>query len=166
MLEKAIISQPIIIITYMHRNVLKLNDISTGHYIHLNAETCSTVSLSLSVFVISAPCSINSWAHSKYPSSAAMSSGVDRWFVWNLFWRSRVSLRQVWTAVKLQHKHGLTIIIPSVKKSWHIGVVCEIKLWNIFGEFSYEWMAKDLIYHMTPTNLKIIYASVSTGHFC
>ena len=35
----------------------------------------------------------------------------------------------------------------------------------MFGKFSYVWMAKGLIYHMTPTNLKIIYASVSTGHF-
>ena len=27
-------------------------------------------------------------------------------------------------------------------------------------------MAEGLIYHMTPKNLKIVYAWVSTGHFC
>ena len=27
-------------------------------------------------------------------------------------------------------------------------------------------MAEDRIYHMTPKNLKIIHAWVSTGHFC
>ena len=27
-------------------------------------------------------------------------------------------------------------------------------------------MAEGLIYHMTPENLKIVYAWVSTGHFC
>ena len=39
-------------------------------------------------------------------------------------------------------------------------------MWNIFGKLLYVWMAEGLIYHMTPENLKIIYAWVSTGYFC
>ena len=35
-----------------------------------------------------------------------------------------------------------------------------------YGIFSYVWMAEGLIYHMTQENLRIIYAWVSTGHFC
>ena len=37
-------------------------------------------------------------------------------------------------------------------------------MWNIFGKFSYVWMAEGLIYHMTPKNLKIVHARVSTSH--
>ena len=39
-------------------------------------------------------------------------------------------------------------------------------MWNILGNFLYVWMAEGLIYHMTPKNLKINNAWVSTGHFC
>ena len=34
------------------------------------------------------------------------------------------------------------------------------------GGCSYVWMSNGLIYHKTPTYLKIIYASLSTGHVC
>ena len=36
----------------------------------------------------------------------------------------------------------------------------------LLGGGSYVWMSDGLIYHKTPTYLKIIYASPSTGHFC
>ena len=32
--------------------------------------------------------------------------------------------------------------------------------------FRYVWMTEGLICHMTQKNLKMIYARVSTGHFC
>ena len=37
---------------------------------------------------------------------------------------------------------------------------------EIFSGHFHISMAKGLIYHMTPENLKIVSASVSTGHFC
>ena len=54
----------------------------------------------------------------------------------------------------------------SKKKLTLLNILPNKKIWNIFGKFSYVWMAEGLIYHNTPNNLKIIHAWVSTGHFC
>ena len=51
----------------------------------------------------------------------------------------------------------------SPQKSWHFWIFCQIKNVKHFREISYVWMAEGLIYHMTPKNLKIIHARVSTS---
>ena len=54
-----------------------------SHTTYPSAVTCSTVSPSLSFLLRSAPLSTSSSTHSRWPPSAATSSGVERWLSWN-----------------------------------------------------------------------------------
>ena len=60
----------------------------------------------------------------------------------------------------------LYIPIVSKKKLTLLNSLPNKRCETFSGKFSYVWMVEGLIYHMTPKNLKLIYASVSTGHFC
>ena len=52
------------------------------------------------------------------------------------------------------------------KKFTLLNNFAKLKIYNIFGKYPHVWMAEGLIYHMTPQNLKISSAWVSTAHFC
>ena len=98
----------------------------------------------------------------------------EAWTVlpWRAFWIGVLNQRFKTLILPSQNKHERSPtdkkyqVIPSVskKKLTLLNSLPNEIFWGNF--YIYVWMAKGLIYHMTPINIKIIYASVSTDHFC